>query len=90
MRLMFLCFDPRSSGVVGEVQSFGTLDYWLRLRLPMDQAIRLYKERMKAQGYLRSKHREEGQEQQVKHSSAAAPIVSFMKHSAVQNTIEGL
>ncbi|KAJ8343308.1 hypothetical protein SKAU_G00306370 [Synaphobranchus kaupii] len=39
-------------GVVGEVQSFGTLDYWLRLRLPMDQAIRLYKERMKALGYL--------------------------------------
>ncbi|KAJ8407857.1 hypothetical protein AAFF_G00269010 [Aldrovandia affinis] len=46
-------------GVVGEVQSFGTLDYWLRLRLPMDQAIRLYKERVKALGYLSSSHREE-------------------------------
>ncbi|XP_061077870.1 protein fantom [Conger conger] len=49
-------------GVVGEVQSFGTLEYWLRLRLPMDQAIRLYKERTKALGYLSFNHREEGQQ----------------------------
>ncbi|KAG7473490.1 hypothetical protein MATL_G00096440 [Megalops atlanticus] len=52
-------------GVVDEVQSFGTLDYWLRLRLPMDQAIRLYKERVKALGYLSANHREEMKEQQA-------------------------
>ncbi|XP_035252281.1 protein fantom [Anguilla anguilla] len=46
-------------GMVGEVQAFGTLDYWLRLRLPMDQAIRLYKERMKALGYLSFSHRDQ-------------------------------
>ncbi|KAG9341962.1 hypothetical protein JZ751_018279, partial [Albula glossodonta] len=56
-------------GVVGEVQSFGTLDYWLRLRLPMDQAIRLYKERVKALGYLSSNHREGMKEQQVKYTT---------------------
>ncbi|MCJ8735878.1 hypothetical protein PDJAM_G00252510 [Pangasius djambal] len=39
-------------GVSGEIQVFGTLDYWLRLRVPMEQAIRLYKERVKALGYL--------------------------------------
>uniref|UniRef100_F6R7B5 C2 domain-containing protein n=1 Tax=Ciona intestinalis TaxID=7719 RepID=F6R7B5_CIOIN len=32
--------------------SYGTLDFWIRLRVPMDQAIRLYRERTKALGYL--------------------------------------
>ncbi|XP_039255957.2 protein fantom-like [Styela clava] len=32
--------------------NYGTLDFWVRLRVPMDQAIRLYKERTKALGYL--------------------------------------
>nr|CAB3265690.1 protein fantom [Phallusia mammillata] len=32
--------------------NYGSLDYWVRLRVPMDQAIRLYKERTKALGYL--------------------------------------
>ncbi|KAK6317932.1 hypothetical protein J4Q44_G00112230 [Coregonus suidteri] len=41
-------------GVAGEVQSFGSVEYWVRLRVPMEQAIRLYKERVKALGYLRS------------------------------------
>ncbi|XP_062402589.1 protein fantom [Sardina pilchardus] len=41
-------------GVEGETQAFGTLDYWLRLRVPMEQAMRLYKERIKAMGYLSS------------------------------------
>ncbi|XP_067651381.1 protein fantom-like isoform X3 [Haliotis asinina] len=31
---------------------FGTVDYWVRLRVPMDQALRLYKERTKALGYI--------------------------------------
>ncbi|XP_062317910.1 protein fantom [Osmerus eperlanus] len=41
-------------GVTGEVQAFGSVDYWARLRVPMEQAIRLYKERVKALGYLSS------------------------------------
>lgn len=41
-------------GVAGEVQSFGSVEYWVRLRVPMEQAIRLYKERVKALGYLSS------------------------------------
>ncbi|XP_053402324.1 protein fantom-like isoform X7 [Mercenaria mercenaria] len=31
---------------------FGTVEYWVRLRVPMDQALRLYKERTKALGYM--------------------------------------
>ncbi|KAL8619480.1 hypothetical protein ACOMHN_011831 [Nucella lapillus] len=31
---------------------YGTVEYWVRLRVPMDQALRLYKERTKALGYL--------------------------------------
>ncbi|KAI1904269.1 hypothetical protein AGOR_G00003940 [Albula goreensis] len=64
-------------GVVGEVQSFGTLDYWLRLRLPMDQAIRLYKERVKALGYLSSNHREGVKEQQPSAPPHVPPEASF-------------
>lgn len=33
---------------------FATLEYWVRLRVPMDQAIRLYRERTKALGYMNS------------------------------------
>ncbi|XP_076809545.1 protein fantom-like isoform X2 [Clavelina lepadiformis] len=32
--------------------NYGSLDFWVRLRVPMDQAIRLYRERTKALGYL--------------------------------------
>uniref|UniRef100_A0A672QG30 C2 domain-containing protein n=1 Tax=Sinocyclocheilus grahami TaxID=75366 RepID=A0A672QG30_SINGR len=39
-------------GVTDEIQVFGALEYWLKLRVPMEQAIRLYKERVKALGYL--------------------------------------
>ncbi|XP_067292112.1 protein fantom isoform X2 [Pseudorasbora parva] len=45
-------------GVTDEIQVFGTLEYWLKLRVPMDQAIRLYKERVKALGYLNTRTRD--------------------------------
>ncbi|XP_053497206.1 protein fantom isoform X3 [Ictalurus furcatus] len=48
-------------GVSGEIRVFGTLDYWLRLRVPMEQAIRLYKERDKALGYLSSSGKDQSQ-----------------------------
>ncbi|XP_066525116.1 protein fantom isoform X2 [Hoplias malabaricus] len=47
--------------ISGDVQAFGTLDYWFRLRVPMEQAIRLYKERVKALGYLSSSLRDQSQ-----------------------------
>ncbi|XP_069072418.1 protein fantom isoform X1 [Pleurodeles waltl] len=45
-------------GVQDNIQNFGSLEYWIRLRVPMDQAIRLYKERAKALGYLSSNIKE--------------------------------
>ncbi|XP_012588674.1 PREDICTED: protein fantom [Condylura cristata] len=41
-------------GTKGDVPDFGTVEYWFRLRVPMDQAIRLYRERAKALGYITS------------------------------------
>ncbi|XP_064640394.1 protein fantom-like isoform X3 [Lineus longissimus] len=40
------------SGTVG--LNYGSVEYWIRLRVPMDQALRLYKERTKALGYITS------------------------------------
>uniref|UniRef100_A0A7N5ZRL2 C2 domain-containing protein n=1 Tax=Anabas testudineus TaxID=64144 RepID=A0A7N5ZRL2_ANATE len=39
-------------GLCDEARSFGSVDYWLRLRIPMTETIRLYKERLKAVGYI--------------------------------------
>ncbi|XP_059142176.1 protein fantom-like [Physella acuta] len=36
---------------------YGTLDFWVRLRVPMEQALRLYKERTKALGYIMTNQR---------------------------------
>ncbi|XP_039736820.1 protein fantom isoform X2 [Pteropus medius] len=41
-------------GTKGDIPNFGTVDYWFQLRVPMDQAIRLYRERAKALGYITS------------------------------------
>ncbi|XP_078524434.1 protein fantom isoform X2 [Lissotriton helveticus] len=45
-------------GIQDNMLNFGSLEYWIRLRVPMDQAIRLYKERAKALGYLSSNIKE--------------------------------
>uniref|UniRef100_A0A8C8RJJ5 RPGRIP1 like n=1 Tax=Pelusios castaneus TaxID=367368 RepID=A0A8C8RJJ5_9SAUR len=45
-------------GAGGNIPNYGTVDYWVRLRVPMDQAIRLYKERSKALGYVTSNLKE--------------------------------
>lgn len=42
------------SGVSEELRSFGSVDYWLRLRVPMTETLRLYKEKVKAVGYVHS------------------------------------
>lgn len=44
----------RFVGTKGDISNFGTVEYWFRLRVPMDQAIRLYRERAKALGYITS------------------------------------
>eukprot|EP00079_Xenopus_tropicalis_P010509 XP_002935418.2 PREDICTED: protein fantom [Xenopus tropicalis] len=45
-------------GVQGDTESYGTVDYWFRLCVPMEQAIRLYQERAKALGFITSNVRE--------------------------------
>ncbi|XP_048814872.1 protein fantom isoform X3 [Lagopus muta] len=47
-------------GVNGNVEGFGTLEYWIRLRAPMDRSIGLYKENSKARGYITPSLREDG------------------------------
>ena len=37
--------------------SLGMVEYWVRLKVPMEQALRLYKERSKALGYITSNTR---------------------------------
>ncbi|KFP14931.1 Protein fantom [Egretta garzetta] len=51
-------------GIKGNIQNYGTVEYWIRLRVPMDQAINLYKERSKALGYITSNFREHEQPSQ--------------------------
>ncbi|KAM8776551.1 protein fantom [Rhynchonycteris naso] len=41
-------------GTNGDIPNFGTVEYWFQLRVPVDQAIRLYRERAKAMGYITS------------------------------------
>ncbi|XP_050778480.1 protein fantom isoform X5 [Gopherus flavomarginatus] len=53
-------------GTGGHIPNYGTVDYWVRLRVPMDQAIRLYKERSKALGYITSNLKEHEKAPQLK------------------------
>ncbi|CAF1259459.1 unnamed protein product, partial [Adineta ricciae] len=41
-----------------DIGAFGVVEYWVRLRVPMEQAFRLLKEKMKAQGYLATTSRQ--------------------------------
>ncbi|EPY80129.1 retinitis pigmentosa GTPase regulator interacting protein 1-like protein [Camelus ferus] len=56
-------------GTKGDIPNFGTVEYWFRLRVPMDQAIRLYRERAKALGYITSNFKgpEQMQQSQASH-----------------------
>ncbi|XP_019629312.1 PREDICTED: protein fantom-like [Branchiostoma belcheri] len=51
--------------------NFGTVEYWVRLRVPMDQALRLFKERTKALGYIAANERATQQALQVLDESTA-------------------
>ncbi|XP_055674481.1 protein fantom isoform X1 [Falco peregrinus] len=48
-------------GIKRNTQNYGTLEYWIRLRVPMDQAVSLYKEKSKALGYMTPSFREHEQ-----------------------------
>ncbi|XP_073461108.1 protein fantom isoform X2 [Aquarana catesbeiana] len=45
-------------GIDNDFSNYGTLEYWCKLKVPMEQAIRLYKERAKALGYISSNLRD--------------------------------
>ncbi|KAL4234620.1 Protein fantom [Mactra antiquata] len=61
------------TGVSGNATGigFGTVEYWVRLRVPMDQALRLYKERTKALGYVSTNIRAADQALQALDEAAA-------------------
>ncbi|XP_066058512.1 protein fantom-like isoform X2 [Chamaea fasciata] len=48
-------------GKTGHIQNYGTIEYWIRLQVPMDQAIIPYKQRSKALGYITPSFREHEQ-----------------------------
>ncbi|XP_029992976.1 protein fantom isoform X2 [Sphaeramia orbicularis] len=48
-------------GLSDNVRSFGSVDYWLRLRIPMTETILLFKEKVKAMGYISPALNEDGQ-----------------------------
>uniref|UniRef100_A0AAA9SGV0 Protein fantom n=1 Tax=Bos taurus TaxID=9913 RepID=A0AAA9SGV0_BOVIN len=56
-------------GTKGDISNFGTVEYWFRLRVPMDQAIRLYRERAKALGYITSNFKGPEQMQWLSHQA---------------------
>ncbi|XP_056382299.1 protein fantom isoform X2 [Hyla sarda] len=52
-------------GTDNDINNYGTLEYWVRLKVPMEQAIRLYKERAKALGYITSSLKDPHQNDQA-------------------------
>ncbi|XP_071613030.1 protein fantom isoform X2 [Heliangelus exortis] len=65
-------------GIKENPRNYGTLEYWIRLRIPMDQAITLYKERSKALGYITSNFRESEQ-----------PAQQILRTAQVSNSTDG-
>uniref|UniRef100_A0A8C5X7Y4 RPGRIP1 like n=1 Tax=Malurus cyaneus samueli TaxID=2593467 RepID=A0A8C5X7Y4_9PASS len=53
-------------GKTGHIQNYGTIEYWIRLQVPMDQVIIPYKQRSKALGYITASFREHAQPFQVR------------------------
>jgi protein fantom len=58
--------------------SFGTLEYWARLIVPVDEAFRLYKERTKALGYLSANAKSGDEKQAVPETTAKAKSADNM------------
>ncbi|XP_054145303.1 protein fantom-like isoform X1 [Melozone crissalis] len=78
-------------GKTGHIQNYGTVEYWIRLQVPMDQAILPYKQRSKDLGYgiipSFRKHKQPSKTPTLKMKQRAAQAhkrVSFLDLSAVQ------
>ncbi|XP_057230992.1 protein fantom isoform X2 [Malurus melanocephalus] len=73
----------------GHIQNYGTIEYWIRLQVPMDQVIIPYKQRSKALGYITASFREHAQPFQtptlkLKHRAPQAhKRVSFLDRSTI-------
>lgn len=63
-------------GTKGDIPNFGTVEYWFRLRVPMDQAIRLYRERAKALGYITSNFKKPEKMQLLSQQAATTAQIS--------------
>ncbi|XP_068871949.1 protein fantom isoform X4 [Aphelocoma coerulescens] len=76
-------------GKRGHIQNYGTIEYWIRLQVPMDQAIILYRQRSKALGYITHSFREHEQPSQTpplkmkQRSDQAHKRVSFLDLSTI-------
>ncbi|XP_036258139.1 protein fantom isoform X3 [Molothrus ater] len=77
-------------GKTGHIQNYGTVEYWIRLQVPMDQAILPYKQRSKDLGYIMTSFREHEQPSKTpalkmkQRAAQAHKRVSFLDLSAVQ------
>ncbi|KAK2146667.1 hypothetical protein LSH36_590g01020 [Paralvinella palmiformis] len=74
------------TGVTGDGKgiNFGIVEYWVRLKVPMEQALRLYKERSKALGYLQSNIRASDQALEAMDEDAAKRPTDNMNHLHVK------
>ncbi|KAM4751966.1 protein fantom isoform 4-T7 [Cyanocitta cristata] len=76
-------------GKRGHIQNYGTIEYWIRLQVPMDQAIIPYRQRSKALGYITPSFREHEQPSQTpplkmkQRSAQAHKRVSFLDLSTI-------
>ncbi|XP_053811918.1 protein fantom-like isoform X3 [Vidua chalybeata] len=77
-------------GKTGHIKNYGTVEYWIRLQVPMDQAIIPYKQRSKDLGYITPSFREHEQPSKTpalktkQHAAQAHKRVSFLDVSAIQ------
>ncbi|XP_029464422.1 protein fantom isoform X2 [Rhinatrema bivittatum] len=77
-------------GIQDDIQNYGTVEYWIRLRVPMAQAIRLYKERAKALGYITSNLKEPEQMQlKLRAAQESTPTLADGNLNELHITIKG-
>ncbi|XP_030919276.1 protein fantom isoform X1 [Geospiza fortis] len=77
-------------GKTGHIQNYGTVEYWIRLQVSVDQAVLPYKQRSKDLGYIMPSFREHEQPSKTptlkmkQRAAQAHKRVSFLDLSAVQ------
>ncbi|XP_068871953.1 protein fantom isoform X8 [Aphelocoma coerulescens] len=88
-KVIFSSEAVHTFGKRGHIQNYGTIEYWIRLQVPMDQAIILYRQRSKALGYITHSFREHEQPSQTpplkmkQRSDQAHKRVSFLDLSTI-------